>query len=439
MKTIIVKRYKPLLWLAMLFLLLSARPLSAGELSRPIQAEGAILLELNSGEILFEQNAGRRLYPASTTKIMTALLLIENSSLEDTVTAGDEIYLIGKDSSSAGLEVGDQISVEELIWAMLLPSGNDAAYTAAVHCARVVEGAPQLLVETALARFAELMNKKARDLGAFDTRFVTPDGYHHPGHYSTARDLALIAREALQHDLFREVVRSPSHNALYHNRDGVRVTQTWYNTNLLLHEHRPEFYPRATGLKTGYTPEAGYNLIAAANGGTVSLVAVILNSAAEARWEDAASLLDYGLDNFSYHPVVSAGDTVAVAGIANQAPGEILEMPLIAAEGYSGLFEIEELSAIESEIHWTSRKVREATGERPVLKAPLKEGQVMGTVTYTLNGTPFFETSILAGTDVKARFPWGYLLWAALVLIVLLLLRRRRRLRKARYRSGRKF
>ena len=122
------------LFLAVLF---SATPAAAMEPPEPVEAEGAVLYELGSGKYLYEQNADRRLYPASTTKIMTALLFLENTGLDEIVTVGEEIELIGKDSSIAGLQKGDQLSAAELLWAMLLPSGNDAAYTAAVHTARL--------------------------------------------------------------------------------------------------------------------------------------------------------------------------------------------------------------------------------------------------------------------------------------------------------------
>ena len=425
------------LFLAVLF---SATPAAAMEPPEPVEGEGAVLYELGSGKYLYEQNADRRLYPASTTKIMTALLFLENTGLDEIVTVGEEIELIGKDSSIAGLQKGDQLSAAELLWAMLLPSGNDAAYTAAVHTARLKGGAPALPAGAAVAGFAGMMNEKARSLGATGTHFVTPDGYHHPDHYTTARDLALISREALRHDFIRTVVATPVHEASYLNSAGEAVAQTWQNTNLLLHRHQPQYYPAATGIKTGYTSEAGYNLVAAAEGGGLSLVAVLLPRTAEARWKDAANLFDFALENYRFQTIVAAGERLLTTALTNQAAGEPDTLPVIAAAGYHDLFSIEEIAAIEKIISWNSPRVSE-TGTEIVLKAPLQAGEVLGAVSYRLKGETLFETELLAGGSVKARFPREFAAWAVPLLLLLLIppFFRIRRIRKTRGRARRRF
>ncbi|MEW5784169.1 MAG: hypothetical protein AB1767_03675 [Bacillota bacterium] len=377
-------------WFTVVILLLQSGTLSAGTAPDSLQAEGAILFELNSGTVLFEQNAGRRFYPASTTKIMTALL----------------------------------------------PSGNEAAYTAAVYTAKMIEGNPDLPVDAALERFIEMMNRRAQHLGATGTRFINPDGYHHPDHYTTARDLTLIVEAFMQNQFLRQVVRAPFHDAIvWHN--GEPVTRTWVNTNLLLHEQAPEYYPQATGLKTGYTTQAGGNLIAAAENETLSLIAVCLNSSAEARWNDAASLLDYGLNNYLYYQVVSAGQTVCQTELTGQASGEARVLPVLAASGYTSVFDLADLSSIERTFTWDSR-LASGEAEDAVIKAPLKAGQVLGTVAFTLNGITFFETELLAGQSVRAMFPWKYGIIILTAYFLLITCRRIRRKRK-RARSGRRF
>jgi len=169
-----------------------------------LTAESAILIDLGTGKILFEKNADRQLYPASTTKILTALLLVENVEPDDAIIAGDEVNRLGPESSVAGIEAGNRLTAEELVYGLMLPSGNDAAYTAAVLVARRVSGNDDLGITDSLDLFREMMNVRAQELGASNTNFVVPDGYHHPEHVTSARDLALISMEAVKHPLIME-------------------------------------------------------------------------------------------------------------------------------------------------------------------------------------------------------------------------------------------
>ena len=157
---------------------------------------------------------------------------------------------------------------------------------------------------------------------------------------------------------------------------------------------------------------------------------MILNSTAEARWEDAVNLFDFGLENYRYQTIVAAGETMLTAALTNQAAGAADTLPVITAAGYRGLFSSGEMAAIEKIISWSSPRVNEA-GAEIVLKAPLQAGEVLGTVTYKLKGETLFETELLAGGAVKARFPWRYAAWA-LPLLLILLLYRRRRIKRAR-------
>ena len=208
-----------------------------------LKAEAAFLLDVETEKILYEKNADQPMPPASTTKILTALLLLENAPLGEIVTVGEEVGKIGPDSSVAKLKPRDRLTVGELVYALLLPSGNDAAYTAAVFVGRRISGFEHLPIDKAVASFVELMNKRARELGAVNSNFVVPDGYDTPGHVSTARDLALIALAAMENDFLRQA--PPPLNTT--GREGAGAIPT----PLLLQEYPDAYYPWANGLKQG--------------------------------------------------------------------------------------------------------------------------------------------------------------------------------------------
>lgn len=255
------------------------------------EAMGAIVIDQKNHDILYEKNAHQRLYPASTTKILTALLVIENEDLDKVITVGDEIRLVGADGSRAGLKTGEQITIRDLLAGLMLPSGNDAAYVLAVHTARQSSGKSSMNSREAAACFAELMNQRARKAGANDSLFMNPDGYHDDQHYTTAYDLALITQEAMKEPSFREIVSKKSH--LIPGKNG-KLGHYWKNTNQLLDPEGPYNYPAATGIKTGYTKPAGYCLVASADREGKQLIAVALNSTKEGQWADSIQLLDYG-------------------------------------------------------------------------------------------------------------------------------------------------
>jgi D-alanyl-D-alanine carboxypeptidase (penicillin-binding protein 5/6) len=261
--------------------------------------EGLILIDQDSGKVLYERNADVRLYPASTTKILTALVALENLDPSKVVTAGEEISLVLPDGSTAGLHQGQKISVQELIYGLMLPSGNDAAYTLAVNIGRQVKGNENLKVDEALAVCLDLMNERAAAIGANNSHFVNPHGYHHMDHYSTARDMARIARQAMQNPFFRQVVGTRMYQAPAMQEASSDKAYIWENTNRILDPADPYYYPGATGIKTGRTTDAGYCLVSSASRQNVSLIAVVLNSNEEDVWKNTARLLDYGFANFN--------------------------------------------------------------------------------------------------------------------------------------------
>lgn len=236
-----------------------------------ISAEGAILVNVESGEVIYEKNANLKLYPASTTKIMTALVALEildeiGADLKSRTTVPAEAA--GIEGSSAYLKAGEKVSMEELMYAMMLRSGNDAAAAVAICCGGTEE------------EFIRRMNLKAEELGCTSTHFVNPSGLSDPNHYTTARDLALISRAAMEREDFRKIVASSSWQSEESGRAYVNKNKTLAN------------YEGATGIKIGYTRASGRTLVASAMRDEKELIAVVLN---DSNWfDDAYKMMDYG-------------------------------------------------------------------------------------------------------------------------------------------------
>ncbi|MBO0992504.1 D-alanyl-D-alanine carboxypeptidase family protein [Bacillus sp. SD088] len=254
-----------------------------------IEGEAAIVLDEKTGETLFAKNENKKLYPASLTKLLTALVVLEKADLDERVTVGDEVYLQSDDEVRVGLFEGQVLTVEDLLGAMLMQSGNDAARTLAIYTAHKEKGTDYSALKS-IQYFAQLMNVKAIELGAAHSHFVNPHGLHDPNHYSTAKDLAEIALAVKKEKSLTELLAQTAYSS---------NTHTYQNRNQLLHMNSPYYYKSATGLKTGFTDQAGYCLVSSAEEKDQSLITVVLQSGKERVWEDAIALLDFGFENLT--------------------------------------------------------------------------------------------------------------------------------------------
>ena len=261
---------------------------SASDADAPVlNAEAAILYSVTNDSILFEKNAAQPLEPASLTKLLTVLTAYANEGESIRYTVGNEIDLIGSNSSTAHLRKGNILSFEAIMDAVLLSSGNDATYTLAVSVARAV--AKKSLTDTeALAYFAELMNESAAALGCEDSHFVTVDGYPNEAHYASASDLLRIAIEALNTPaIAKSMARSRAYHVFFSGREVM-----WENPNLLLKKDSPYYYPLATGMKTGSTGKK-YSLAASAQKEDSLWIAIVLSASGdEVRFQDAITLFE---------------------------------------------------------------------------------------------------------------------------------------------------
>ncbi len=330
-------------------------------------ASAAILMDYRTGQVLYEQNGYRRRSPASTTKIMTAILALKYGNLNRIVRVS--LHAAATPGSSMHLRAGQKYTLGDLLQGLLLRSGNDAA----TAIAETVSGTE--------AKFAVLMNQEAARLGARNTRFVNPHGLTIVGHYSSAHDLALLSRYAFHDPRFARIVGSKAAVATELSR-GQKVLMR--STNRLLW-----YYPGIDGVKTGTTNAAGPCLVASASRNGWRLIAVVLNS--PDRWGDAPALLDYGFANYTPVQLVQAGDllrTVPVTG------GVGKRVTVIAQRDLNLVVPRPELGQVRLKLTLP-----------PVVEAPVAKGQPLGTLVASLGDRIQGRTVLLATTTIPARSP----------------------------------
>ncbi|MCQ2423868.1 MAG: D-alanyl-D-alanine carboxypeptidase [Clostridia bacterium] len=347
--------------LAVLLLTGMAPRASAG--APDVSARSAILIDAETGEALFEKAADQRLPMASTTKIMTALAAIESMPLDTVVTV--PASAVGVEGSSVYLEAGEKLTLEDLLYALLLASANDAATAIALTVSGSVED------------FAALMNEKAAALGLSGTHFTNPHGLDDEEHYTTARDLARLAAAALENDDFRRIAGTVKHTIPAAD-GGVRV--------LVNHNKMLRLYDGAIGVKTGFTKRCGRCLVSAAERGGLRLVAVTLSAPDD--WHDHTAMLDYGFSLLERVTLAKPGDFAALLPLA----GGEADTVRVSADSA--------LAVTLSKTHGTI----ETRVELPHLAfAPVEAGETLGRVVFTTDGQEIGAVLLTAEEAVAAR------------------------------------
>lgn len=334
---------------------------ASGSTPPPVDAGAVLVADGRTGDVLYAENADRRLPMASITKLMTALVTLERARPREVVTVAPQA--VGQGGSSIFLVPGEELRVRDLLAAALVQSANDAAFALAAH---VGEGD--------VARFVRLMNDEAAELGLGDTRFVRPDGLDRRGHYSTAEDVFELARIAMREPLVRELARTRT------MRVGNRSFRNW---NDLLWT-----FPGLIGVKTGHTDRAGWAEVAAARRRSTLLYAVILGSPSRSeRNEDLAELLEWGFDQYARFTVVREGERYASAAV----PFSEERVGLVAAGGASRVVRLGSGTTFVERIA--------APG---MVELPVRRGQKLGEVVVTDGERVVARSDLVAARDVEA-------------------------------------
>ncbi|MBR5236544.1 MAG: D-alanyl-D-alanine carboxypeptidase [Clostridia bacterium] len=360
--------------LSLLLLILFCMPsLPANALS--VSAQYACVMDAQTGRILYEKNAYAQHSMASTTKIMTALLALENSDPADVVTVSKNAA--GTEGSSLYLKAGEKLSMETLLYGLMLNSGNDAAIAIAEHIGGNVEA------------FAKMMTQRAHEIGAKQTQFKNPNGLDEEGHYTTAYDLALITKAALKNPHFAEIVSTSKKSF---PASELKTARTFVNHNKLLN-----LYPGCIGVKTGFTKKTGRCLVSAATRDHMTLICVTLNAPND--WNDHKQLLDHGFSATKARPLVIRDMVLKTVPVKN---GDVKALDLLAAEDFYIPF-----NDREGLSKYTLDYLLPA-----VIPAPISAGVKLGHLTICYDGEVVQKIDLLAGTDVgymeeKKEGFWG--------------------------------
>lgn len=342
-----------------------------------LYSEAGILIDSKTGKVLYGKNENVKMFPASTTKILTAIITIENCNLSDKVTASREaIISIPPGYSNAEIQPNDTISVQDLLNVFLIHSANEAGYILAEHISGSIEN------------FANLMNEKAKEIGCTNTHFTNPSGIHNENHYSTAYDMSLIAQYCMKNETFRKVVSTPY--ITFSPSEGKQLK--FYNTNDLIINTSKYYYKYAIGIKTGYTSQAKNCLISASSKDGLELIAVILGAAhseevSSTRYVDTINLFNYGFDNYKSTEILARDSVIKNVEVEN-ATKDTKDLSLLAKDTIS--------VPVPKNINIDTL---EPSIEINNLSAPISEGAVVGKITYNINGENY-STDLVAGNSV---------------------------------------
>ena len=316
---------------------------------------------------------------------MTGILALEMGNMDDTVRATYEaLKTITLEDSHMGILMDEELTMEQLVKGMLIYSANDAANVIAIQIAGSIDN------------FVDLMNQKAQELGMTGTHFANPCGVHDDNHYTTARDLAIIAKYAMKNEQFREIVKMPIYKIPPTNK--YTSERILVNTNLFLGTARSTYYyyPPAIGIKTGHTSQAGYCLVSAAQYNDVEFLAIVMKCSDQDTRDqaysyiDSKALFDFGFDNYSKKTIANVGDIVADSKVY-----EAKNDMRVAVTVENGV------EALISSKAGAEENIKTVVNLPEQLDAPIKKGDTLGTITYTYNDVPIGEANLIATNDVE--------------------------------------
>lgn len=352
-----------------------------------LNAEAAILMDATTGEILFEKNSKSKMYPASITKIMTVLLALEKGNLSDTITfSHDAVYSIEPGSAHIAMQEGEQITLEQALYGILLRSANEVANAVGEY------------VDGSIPAFAQHMTQRAKELGCESTNFLNANGLFDENHYTTAYDMACIARELLKQEAYQKMMS----NTYYEIPPTNKQTETRYlhGQHQMLNPNSIYYYEYATGGKTGYTWEAQNTLVTFAKKGDTQLIAVVLKCKGAEHYVDSKALFEYGFANFQTVKVFSAQDYIKTVKVVETYKSKTTTLGNIQAVPKEDVYK-----TISTNTTLSDLKIDVNCPE--TIDAPVSVGQEIGTITAksgaTNIATSFVAQSAVAATSEEAR------------------------------------
>lgn len=333
-----------------------------------VTSRSAILIDNKTGKILYDKNADEKMFPASTTKILTAIIVLENCDLNETVTASyDAVSNIPEGYVTAEIQGEEQFTVEQLLEILLVLSANDSANVLAEYVGGSIDS------------FVSMMNTKANELGLTNSHFTNPYGLQDENHYSTAQDLAIIMQHCLENEDFRRIAGSVSCSIPATNKSAIR---SYTSTNQLILPDNPNYYSFVTVGKTGFTTEAGHCLVSCAYKNDLELICVILGGSivdgVSTRFPETKALYEYGFNNFSLKNIANPGDIITEIEVSNGSP-DTKSLDLAFTDSIYALVKNSDLNT-----NYTPEIQLNST-----ISAPITQGDVLGKVVYTIDGIKY--------------------------------------------------
>ena len=367
--------------------------------SPEISSRSAILIDNKTGQVLYDKNANEKMFPASITKILTALIVLENCNLDETVTASyNAISNIPEGYVIAEIQGEEQLTVEQLLEMLLIISANDSANVLAEYVGGSIDS------------FVSMMNTKANELGLTNSHFTNPYGLQDENHYSTAHDLAIIMQHCLENEDFRRIAGSVSCSIPATNKSDVR---SYTSSNQLILPDNPNYYSYVTVGKTGFTTEAGHCLISCAYKNDLELICVVLGGSivngVSTRFPESKALYEYGFNNFSLKNIANPGDVITEIEVSNGSP-DTKSLNLAFSDSIYALVNNSDINTnYTPEIHLNTD-----------ILAPIAQGDVLGKVVYNINGIQY-ESDITATHNVETSQLLQFVLNIGGIIIALLI------------------
>lgn len=400
---------------------------STVEFPKP-NAESAIVIDQKSGDTIFAMNPDRKVYPAGTSNIMTAILVLENAKLSDICTVSEAaLENVRYDQPQLGMEVGETFTVEQLLYGIIMNSNND--------CANVLA----LSITGTLEEFVQKMNDKAAELEMTGTHFANPTGWQDENHYTTASDMAKLAKYAMQNPTFAEMVTTQKYVYPPTNMRGQEKTILSTNHLVSRYKYPYHYYPNATGIKSGNSTDAGYCLVASAEKGQLSLISVVMNCPnADAKdgaysFKDTAKMYDYIFENYQSVLLAKHGDVIHDTKVKEAKDSTRLALT-VESDLYVTMKKTADTELIENAVEVTVEAI-----------APIAQGDNFGTVTYNYNGKDLKTVNLVAANEVKRDFflhlinsVFGFIFSPVVILIAILVIAFFVRLRIIRNRKRRR-
>lgn len=424
------KKFKRVILSTLLLFILTTFSITSYAAEKITISSGAgLLIERSSNRILFEKNAYEIMYPASTTKILTAIVVLENAELDELATVSkNALETIPNGYVTCNLQIGEELSVKDLMYALMVKSANDAAVVLAEHVGGSVEG------------FADMMNQKAKEIGCKNTHFVNPNGIHDENHYTTAYDLYLMADYALSFEHtneFRDFVSRTSYTLpatnLYPADDRIFST-----TNELIKINNNDridnyYYKNALGIKTGHTSQAGYCLVSSSSRDDLEFISVILDGGFDSRglserYTETIKLFNFGYDNFTLTKIKEANNIIDTI-IVEKATKETESLNLLIKDSITVINDKStDVDKINPDIKLNENII-----------APITKGDVLGTITYTVDDIDYTSDLIAAHDVEKFDITFELLVTGIFMLVLGFLLLVSRELSRRNYRPKKKY